>query len=1252
MKMFSLFHSPHNATQNDMETNMKPQKPAWRPGRWLMAAAMALGIGAPQANAQGVAKPAENLIIEQLQKLEKRPGAEGEREPRPDASVIFTKTGRQIDCDYVVYTIRFGLRANPDIWAAPAMKALLSGIKLDLKDQLPAGLSIISTSIVGDVTDAGGVNPPSSATSTTATTDDTMTMADFRLSADDLNGDGSATDRYADIRITAKIDRAAFPAVAQVLNQAQLNASIAGGGPGGGLFVSHDPALPDDGDDSTGEKTKITIDVTKCDPPGGGDKPEEACFKVEQGEVECGKPGDGTYTYNMTVGADMAGKVIELSTTTPGVVINPPAQVVPAGGGVLAWTITGASPGDTIHLVVIGTEIFTGPEEGWGLCCTQTIDITIPEDLDCPDEKEPDLKVEKKADVERCTIAGGCKFTIRVTNVGDAPYNGPIVLNEVTVPGNGTIDSGPNGLWACAPLTSPMLCKHPATTLNPGEFVELTLGFKPGPGWIAPFIENCARYNYNESGKPLFGSQLNDFACARIPLCDPNGTTIYDKQCQPPVEKKADLQIRKIAREFCTADGLCLYGITVTNVGTVTHNGPLTVVDNFPGGAPTSVTFAPTPPWACATINPSQFQCDHPGIVLAPGASTAILVRAIVPLDYKDGKVENCAKVNPIAAETNLANNKACATAKLRQPDGRPVMKIEKTCSPGISGAAIFCTITVTNTGTAAPVGPVHVNDAAAMLSGGAPVNIQTVTPDGPEWSCSAVPAANLACQIPGAVMTPGTSRRFTAALAASPNGRWKNCARGNYGPAPGNDIVYPIGEACAEGGVDIVVKKTGDAQCEAGKPCAFTITISNNGSSDFSGPVQIGDAVEIEGIGRLEGVEIQSIAPPFGCAPEPAALPFGCTAGIKIAAGESQAHVVTIVIPDNDALANVPPNGVSGRNCVGVTGDKVKIGVAGQSAASQTNGSEGGAFACHPFTLVKKQDDKQCSQGFVKNAAGRCVCPEGTRFSQGRGRCVGDVTDPVEPEQPDGQQVTPKCELLPGMIRTKDNRCICPRDTELRSGACKKPVADPQCRLLPGQIRTKNGNCICPQGTELRDGACRKPVPPQCKLLPGQIRTKDNRCICPSSTVLKNARSVPKIRQCTLLSGQIRTSDGRCVCPRGTVLGRKGCANIEPPAVQCKIPGQVKGRNGQCFCPRGTKLIDGECLRPINDTPEVKRCPRGTIGIYPVCIKPEVIQPRGCPRGTVGDFPNCYKPKQQEPGIILRNRNSLQLLDPQQDIR
>ncbi len=148
-------------------------------------------------------------------------------------------------------------------------------------------------------------------------------------------------------------------------------------------------------------------------------------------------PGGGAFIYHMPVGPELGGKWVQLRTTTPGITVAPMLQIVPLGGGVLNWTITGALPGDVVHLIVTGIETYAGPEEGVGLCCTQTIDIVIPPDLECPPERgEPDIKVEKRADVARCTPEGGCDFTIRVTNVGDAPYNGPIVLDEVTAPGD------------------------------------------------------------------------------------------------------------------------------------------------------------------------------------------------------------------------------------------------------------------------------------------------------------------------------------------------------------------------------------------------------------------------------------------------------------------------------------------------------------------------------------------------------------------------------------------------------------------------------------------------------------------------------------------------------------------------------------------------------------------------------------------------------------------------------------------------
>ncbi|UCI20074.1 DUF11 domain-containing protein [Mesorhizobium sp. B2-1-8] len=1257
-----------------METIMKPLSYARRGARWLMAAgiAVALAPALPASAAQAVqavTSPDVQLQLDNPRIINPEPGR---------VVPFFTKTGGQRSCDSVFYTLTFGLRGNPQGFADPGLEAALKKAKLEFKDQLPHGLSIVNVTVSGDGTDASGGALPSAVVSNSAGPNDTATVSDFRISASDLDGSGAPNERVITFRITAKIDHAAFPAPVNVDNQGLIK--VTGGVGTGTIIPSQDPGKPDDGNIATGEKTSIRIDLTKCDkqPPPPTD---HECFKVERGTVDC-VPGGGAFIYHMPVGPEMGGKWVQVSTTSSGITIIPDTQKVPAGGGVLDWKIVGASPGDVIHLIVTGIETYAGPKEGWGLCCTQTIDIVIPRDQRCPPrDKEPDLKVEKRADVPRCTVAGGCDFTIRVTNVGTAPYNGKIVLDEVTLPAGSTLTSGPNPPWVCAPGTTPMTCTYPVTTLNPGAFVDLKLGFRPAGGWQGSVLRNCATYNYGASGKPLFGSQANDRGCASIPICRRGDR---NPDCQPPVEKKVDLILKKRARtEVCTADGVCTFIIDIINNGTSTYNGPLTVIDNYPSGAPTSSTFGPSPPWTCGPNGPGQFRCDNAGISLPAGASTPIFVKAVVPASYRSDTVENCAEVKAIPGEVDLTNNRACAKERIRHPNGgQPTLRITKVCSGSLAGAAVVsCRITVTSVGTAAPTGPVRVNDAATLVSGGAPVQIQTVTPDGAEWACGPVPANTLSCQIPGAVMTPGTSRHFDVTVSA--NGEFENCARGSYGPAQGDDVVYPIGQACAKGGGSstIRVEKTGDRECRVGQPCSFDITISNDGTSPFSGPVRIGDAIGVDGLGRLDGVAITSIDPPFGCSPEPTTLPASCIANLTLGAGESQSHHVTVVIPGDGRLANLQGN-VSGQNCVGVLSPDTRVQGGDVLSKDATNGQgdRGKAYACHPFTITHEVKN-QCSPSFVMNDAGRCVCPKGTTFRNGQ--CTGGGTNllplPLPPP--------PRCVLLEGQIRTEDGRCVCPRGTGLENGKCVRTDKPEQCTIR-GQVHNADGDCVCPRGTEVRDGACRpiRPKPEQCTIR-GQIHNADGDCVCPQGTEVRDraCRPIrPKPEQCTI-RGQVHNADGDCVCPQGTEVRDGACRPIRPKPDQCTIRGQVHDSDGNCFCPRGTEVQGNACRRKQPDMQQCdirgqvhnKRgecvCPRGTEVIDGACRKPrqqsecapgsqmvngqcQPIFRRHCPEGTIGRYPNC-RPIRGQPSLEIDPGQLLQLLprrrqqiDQQQD--
>ncbi|OWK20312.1 hypothetical protein AJ88_33010 [Mesorhizobium amorphae CCBAU 01583] len=339
--------------------------------------------------------------------------------------------------------------------------------------------------------------------------------------------------------------------------------------------------------------------------------------------------------------------------------------------------------------------------------------------------------------------------------------------------------------------------------------------------------------------------------------------------------------------------------------------------------------------------------------------------------------------------------------------------------------------------------------------------------------------------------------------------------------------------------GLDHPRREAGDSECQPGAPCTFEITITNDGTSPFSGPVRIGDAIGVEGLGRLDGVAITSIEPPFGCSPAPATLPLSCIANLTIGTGESHVHAVTVVIPDDGRLANLQDT-VNGQNCVGVLSPDTRVQGGGDMLSgdqAHIQGDRGKAYACHPFT-IRNEVEKECSQGFVMNDAGRCVCPPGTTFRNGQCSPGGGVITDPKPKP---------CVLLKGQIRTEDGRCICPRGTELENGACVKVT---QGCTIPGSVPTADGSsCRCPAGTHLdrNANACvrDKQKPEQCTIR-GRSMTQ---------TAIASARGGPRCAMAPAgRSGRNRSSApfaARSTTPTAIVSARKELRCAMVPVVR-----------------------------------------------------------------------------------------------------
>jgi hypothetical protein len=127
----------------------------------------------------------------------------------------------------------------------------------------------------------------------------------------------------------------------------------------------------------------ICMSPKTCDPPPPVIK---GCLEDTKVAVKCNP--NGTYTVTLN-GSSFSGTDITMTSQTAGVTVTPPQQPWSA---TTTWTVTGATPGQTVVLMANATKV-GGGKEGTDLCCSGEITIVMPE---CPKQEVGQVIVEKK----------------------------------------------------------------------------------------------------------------------------------------------------------------------------------------------------------------------------------------------------------------------------------------------------------------------------------------------------------------------------------------------------------------------------------------------------------------------------------------------------------------------------------------------------------------------------------------------------------------------------------------------------------------------------------------------------------------------------------------------------------------------------------------------------------------------------------------------------------------------------------------
>ncbi len=449
----------------------------------------------------------------------------------------------------------------------------------------------------------------------------------------------------------------------------------------------------------------------------------------------------------------------------------------------------------------------------------------------------PDLQLSKFGLSGQCDWTNNCLFVIRITNVGAAPYSGPLAIrDQISFPGATLAAWSPDPEWTCAPAGGADFgCSHAPVNLAPGDFRELTLRVvapPPTPGHTQ--VSNCGWIDWGVA--PHDYNPGNEYDCATISRFPPGapGAT-------------AKLAVEKIASPTCDPGAgpgggwRCYYEVRVNNFGGAPYFGPIDISEATLGPPATLISADPAP-WACApgAGAPTPQTCTHPAIAggLPPGGGVFVWLYFEVPAAVAPPNgLLNCATVASDYDGDGIAeDHTSCAIALICQagsnncPRDLATIKQVTSADPCLPGFPCQFVVGVQNVSDQPYHGPVNVTETPDPGVG--PLSLVAAPPGvacfpaGPAFTCS----------FPGD-MPPGSTLPLTVQFTIPPGyaqTSFKNCAS----VPPGPENVLPFNDqACATAYVPFPdLSPFGGTICKRGADCTLDLGIKNEGLLPFVG--------------------------------------------------------------------------------------------------------------------------------------------------------------------------------------------------------------------------------------------------------------------------------------------------------------------------------------------------------------------------------------------------------------------------------